>query len=73
MGSGQITTFKDLYEEGIAQERIDEILAEKRMLFETIFSGTRPAGNLGLSQQELFGLFNLQRPGAADAAARHAA
>jgi SNF2 family DNA or RNA helicase len=57
---------------GTIEERIDEILAEKRMLFETIFSETRPAGNLGLSQQELFGLFNLQRP-AACAAARHAA
>jgi SNF2 family DNA or RNA helicase len=46
------------------EERIERILADKRALFETIFSETRPAGHRGLSQQELFGLLNIARPGA---------
>ena len=44
------------------EERIDQILQEKRELFDTIFSGTEPARNLGLSQKEIFGLFNLHWP-----------
>jgi len=44
------------------EERIDCILQEKRELFETIFSGTEGHHRLGLTQQELFGLFELQSP-----------
>ncbi len=45
------------------EERIDEILEQKREIFETIFSpqGSVPK-NMGLSQQEIFGLFNLHSP-----------
>ena len=45
------------------EERIDRILQEKRELFETIFSGAEGPGKLGLTQQELFGLFDLECPG----------
>ena len=41
------------------EERIDRILQEKRELFETIFSGAEGRGKLGLTQDELFGLFSL--------------
>jgi SNF2 family DNA or RNA helicase len=46
------------------EERIERILQEKRDLFDTIFSahaGQRP--KLGLTQQEIFGLFDLKCPG----------
>ena len=45
------------------EERIDRILQEKRELFDTIFSGTEAHQKLGLTQQELFGLFQLECPG----------
>ena len=47
---------------GTIEERIDRILEEKRELFATIFPGTERPAKLGLSQQELFGLFNLEFP-----------
>ncbi|MGE0695537.1 MAG: DEAD/DEAH box helicase [Pirellulales bacterium] len=52
------------------EERIDQILREKRELFDTIFSDVAPQANLGLSQKEIFGLFKLRCPsGPIDAAA----
>ena len=44
------------------EERIDRILQEKRELFDTIFSGAEAHRNLGLTQDELFGLFDLKCP-----------
>jgi SNF2 family DNA or RNA helicase len=41
------------------EERIDRVLQEKRELFETIFSGAEGPGKLGLTHDELFGLFSL--------------
>jgi SNF2 family DNA or RNA helicase len=41
------------------EERIDHILQEKRELFDTIFSGAEGPGKLGLTHDELFGLFAL--------------
>jgi SNF2 family DNA or RNA helicase len=49
------------------EERIDHVLQEKRELFETIFSGAEGPGKLGLTHDELFGLFAL--PGRAKRAA----
>jgi SNF2 family DNA or RNA helicase len=43
------------------EERIDQILREKRELFDTIFSDVAPR-NLGLTQAEIFGLFHLRCP-----------
>ena len=45
---------------GTIEERIDRILEEKRELFDTIFSGAEAHRRLGLTQEELFGLFNLR-------------
>jgi SNF2 family DNA or RNA helicase len=48
---------------GTIEERIDHILQEKRDLFDMIFSGAQGPRKLGLTQQELFGLFDLTCPG----------
>ena len=45
------------------EERIDRILQEKRELFQTIFSGAEGHRKMGLTQEELFGLFDLKCPG----------
>jgi SNF2 family DNA or RNA helicase len=44
------------------EQRIDQILEEKRELFDTIFSDTAPRQKLLLSQDEIFGLFQLKCP-----------
>jgi len=67
--TGPVTVTRFLVLETI-EERIDRILQEKRDLFDTIFSGTEPHRKLGLTQEELFGLFQLKCPdGPIDAAA----
>ena len=60
--TGPVTVTRFLMLDTI-EERIDRILQEKRELFDTIFSGAEGPGKLGLTQQELFGLFNLECPG----------
>jgi SNF2 family DNA or RNA helicase len=45
------------------EERINQVLEEKRELFEAIFSQQgRPAQNMGLTQDDIFGLFKLRTP-----------
>jgi SNF2 family DNA or RNA helicase len=44
------------------EERINQILEEKRELFATIFSHTATPSSCGLSQEEIFGLFRLRTP-----------
>jgi len=44
------------------EERIDEVLREKREIFDTIFSDHQATHNLGLTQAEIFGLFKLKSP-----------
>ena len=60
--SGPVTVTRFLIRDTI-EERIDGILQQKRELFETIFSADQAPRNLGLTQQELFGLFKLESPG----------
>jgi SNF2 family DNA or RNA helicase len=48
---------------GTIEERINRVLEEKRELFNTIFSDTEGHRKLGLTQNELFGLFDLKCPG----------
>lgn len=45
------------------EERIDHILQEKRELFDAIFSDAAAHQKLGLTHEELFGLFQLKCPG----------
>ena len=55
---------------GTIEERIHQVLEEKRQLFDAVFSETECPASLGLTQEEIFGLFNLQR---ADTASKKAA
>lgn len=55
---------------GTIEERINEVLEHKRELFDMIIGQTAAPASLGLSQAEIFGLFNLRTPkGAIHAAA----
>jgi len=44
------------------EERIDQVLEEKRHLFETILSGAEGPRSTGLTQDEVYGLFKLATP-----------
>jgi SNF2 family DNA or RNA helicase len=67
--AGPVTVSRFLVLDTI-EERIDRILEEKRELFQAIFAGAEGPHKLGLTQQELFGLFRLApHPAAADRAA----
>ncbi len=60
--AGPVTVTRFLVSDTI-EERIHLVLEEKRELFETILSGTdRPQTKMGLTQKEIFGLFDLQSP-----------
>jgi SNF2 family DNA or RNA helicase len=60
--SGPVTVTRFL-SVGTIEERINQILEEKREIFDTIFSDARSAPrNLGLTQDEIFGLFDLHSP-----------
>ncbi len=47
---------------GTIEERIDQVLTQKRQLFETVLADTPIPTSAGLTQQEIFGLFDLQVP-----------
>ncbi len=59
--AGPVTVTRFLMLDTI-EERIDRILQEKRELFDMIFSGTQAHHKLGLTGDELFGLFDLRYP-----------
>lgn len=44
------------------EERIMRILDEKRALFRAVIDDTKPAENMGLTQDELFSVFDLKAP-----------
>jgi len=58
--AGPVTVTRFLSLDTIEQ-RIDEVLQQKRQLFDTIFSDQGGA-KLGMSQDDIFGLFQLQSP-----------
>lgn len=47
---------------GTIEERINQVLEHKRALFDQIIGQTSAPASLGLSQAEIFGLFNLRTP-----------
>ncbi len=59
--SGPVTVTR-LLAAGTIEQRIDQILAEKRELFDSVFNTGRSPRNLSLSREELFSLFDLQTP-----------
>ena len=58
-GPVTVTRFLTL---GTIEERINQVLEQKRDLFETVLSQTDKPAKLGLSQKEIFGLFDLRTP-----------
>ncbi|MCR4415866.1 MAG: DEAD/DEAH box helicase, partial [Thermoguttaceae bacterium] len=65
--SGPITVTRFLALDTI-EERIDSVLREKRELFDLILSGAEGHRRLGLTQEEIFGLFDLRSPAGTDLA-----
>ena len=59
--AGPVTVSRFLMHNTIEQ-RINQVLEEKRELFDTIFSDAQQHLHLGLTQQEIFGLFKLHSP-----------
>ena len=59
--TGPVTVTRFLTVDTIEQ-RINQVLAEKRELFDTIFTENAKPPKLGLTQQEIFGLFKLRSP-----------
>ena len=58
-GAVTVTRFVSV---GTIEERIDQVLSEKRELFETVLSGAETPKTMGLTQSEIFGLFDLSVP-----------
>jgi len=54
---------------GTIEERINEVLEQKRELFDSVLANREAPRTLGLSQDEIFGLFSLTNP----ASGQHAA
>lgn len=59
--TGPVTVSRFLTRDTIEQ-RIQEVLVQKREIFDTLFSAQGRPRDLGLSRQELFGLFQLRTP-----------
>jgi SNF2 family DNA or RNA helicase len=67
-GAGPVTVTRFVSSRTI-EERIERILAQKREVFDAIFSDAGPPRSSGLTQAEIFGLFKLSSPPAAAASA----
>lgn len=63
LGSKRPVTITRLVAVNTIEERIEQILAQKRELADAIFSIAGQPSQGGLSQQELFSLFDLRMPG----------
>jgi SNF2 family DNA or RNA helicase len=65
--SGPVTVTRMLTM-GTIEERINQVLDEKRQLFNSILSHSEAPERTGMTQKEIFGLFNLKVPPKAKAA-----
>lgn len=72
IGAAGAVTVTRFIAEATIEERIDRVLQEKRELFATIFSVAGQPSKLGLSHDELFGLFHLRPRPPRNAAGRAA-
>ena len=59
--AGPVTVTRMLMLDTI-EERINQVLEEKRQLFDAIFNATTGPERTGLTQDDIFGLFNLRTP-----------
>ncbi|AMV30742.1 ATP-dependent helicase HepA [Pirellula sp. SH-Sr6A] len=62
LGVKQPVTVTRMMSVDTIEQRIHDVLEEKRQLFQSLFAETGTPGNLGLSQKEIFGLFGLSLP-----------
>jgi SNF2 family DNA or RNA helicase len=62
LGVKQPVTVTRMMSVDTIEQRIHDVLEEKRQLFQSLFAETGTPGNLGLSQKEIFGLFGLTLP-----------
>jgi SNF2 family DNA or RNA helicase len=62
IGSAGPVTITRFLAIGTIEERIDEVLQHKRAIFDAVLSHAETGKSLGLTQHEIFGLFNLQQP-----------
>lgn len=65
--AGSVTVTRMLMT-GTIEQRIATVLDQKREMFDELFADSRAPGSVGLSRQEIFGLFNLRGPKGAIAA-----
>ncbi len=63
IGSTGSVTVTRMISEGTIEERINDVLQAKRELFETVLSDTNEPAQVGLSREEIFGLFDLRANG----------
>ena len=62
IGAKGAVTVTRMLSVGTIEERIHQVLEDKRELFNSIFSQTETPRKLGISQDEIFGLFDLKLP-----------
>jgi len=60
IGSAGPVTITRFLVNGTIEQRIDEVLQHKREIFEAVLSHAETGKSLGLSQSEIFGLFDLE-------------
>ena len=60
IGAAGSVTVNRMLTLGTIEERINQVLEEKRALFDAILSQTDTPRSLGLTQDEVFGLFDLK-------------
>ncbi|MEO1528870.1 MAG: DEAD/DEAH box helicase [Planctomycetota bacterium] len=64
LGAAGAVTVTKMIAVGTIEQRINDVLDQKREMFDTLFSNdAAPSGNTGLSREEVFGLFDLRAPG----------
>ena len=66
IGAKGAVTVTRMISSGTIEERIHQVLEEKRELFDTILSQAKGPSKSGLSQEDIFGLFKLRMPGGGD-------
>ena len=66
IGAKGAVTVTRMISTGTIEERIHQVLEEKRELFDMILSQAKGPAKSGLSQEDIFGLFQLKMPGSGD-------
>ncbi|MEM6470154.1 MAG: DEAD/DEAH box helicase [Planctomycetota bacterium] len=65
LGAAGAVTVTKMMAVGTIEQRINDVLDQKREMFDTLFSenrSTSTGNNIGLSREEIFGLFDLRAP-----------